>query len=97
MNFTERFIRIVILIVVFISGFSSTAAQSPGKIRGSVNDQFDAVIVGVEINLTDSTNSVRKTFTNQTGNFLFNDVNPGNYTLIVSAAGFLKTFKKASR
>jgi hypothetical protein len=81
-----------ILILICVIGFSNVSAQQLGKIKGSVTDQFDAVVVGVEVNLIGETSPARKTLTNQTGNFFFNDVSPGKYTLTVKAAGF-KTYE----
>lgn len=82
-----------LFILIFFTGLSNLAAQDLGKITGTVTDQFDALIVDAEVILTTENDKLRKSSTNQTGNFVFNNVEPGNYILSVQSVGF-KTFSK---
>lgn len=82
-----------LFIFIFFTGFSSLVAQDLGKVTGTVTDQFDALIVDAEVTLTTENDKLRKTSTNQTGNFIFNNVEPGNYILSIQSVGF-KTFNK---
>jgi hypothetical protein len=80
--------------LVFIFFFTSIFAQDATKVKGIVVDELGGVIVGVEVILKDSNGSERKTITTQTGNFSFNEVNQGNYLIIIKTKGF-KTFENS--
>jgi hypothetical protein len=56
-------------------------AQSAGTVSGQVTDRHDAVVVGAEAVLTDtSTNTAQTTRTNQVGRYIFLNAAPGTYT-----------------
>jgi hypothetical protein len=73
---------------------SATAfAQSAGSLRGSVMDSSGAVVPGAAaVLVSESTKFTREAVTTQDGGFFFAAVDPGNYTLRVSLAGF-KTYE----
>ncbi len=73
-----------------------TSALSYGQavnstILGSVTDASGAVVANARITVTEnSTNAVRTTQTNESGNFTFPEITPGRYSVVAEAAGFKK-------
>ncbi len=71
---------------------SNIGAQTfRGGISGTVTDSSGAVISGAQVTLTeDATNTVYKTISSSAGEFLFNNISVGSYTVSVTASGFQK-------
>jgi hypothetical protein len=72
---------------------AATLAQTAttGTIVGGVTDKNGAALSSAEVELTDtSTNISVKTTTNEEGHYVFPQVVPGVYTIVVSKAGFRK-------
>jgi hypothetical protein len=66
-----------------------------GSISGSVTDASRSAIPAVKVTLTsETTSAVRETTTDADGNFLFNAVLPGSYTLAVEQSGFKKYLRQ---
>jgi hypothetical protein len=62
---------------------------STGSIAGTVTDQSNAIIVGANVTLVDTaTNNKRTTTTNDAGRYVFANVAPGSYEVVVTHAGF---------
>ncbi|HTS67934.1 MAG TPA: carboxypeptidase-like regulatory domain-containing protein, partial [Terriglobia bacterium] len=81
----------VLLVGVAIVVYSPRAAAqgSTGAINGTITDSTGAVIPKASIALTNSaTGAVRTATSNDTGNYVFPEVLPGVYTLVVTAEGF---------
>ena len=83
--------------VCFCAGLSlflhSLSAQELllSNIRGLVSDSKGGVIVGAPVTLLNqSTGLTRSATTDETGNYLFNNIVPGPYTLTVEMSGFKK-------
>jgi hypothetical protein len=69
--------------------FRANSQSTTGSVYGSVNDSTGAVIVGVQITLTDvHTNVQQKTLTNESGDFTFPAVKPSDYSVTTVATGF---------
>lgn len=86
-----------ISMVLFIGLFGSNVSAQivTGSITGTVADVSGSVIPGVTVKLTsETTAAVRQVLTDQDGNFQFNAIQPGNYTLVAELAGFKKYEKK---
>jgi hypothetical protein len=67
-------------------------ATSSSTVTGTVTDQQNAAIPGVEVRLVDvSTNTTRTTSTNDTGRYIFVDVPSGLYNVIFSKTGFAQS------
>jgi hypothetical protein len=80
------------VLVLLLSTLSS--AQSSGTVTGTVADQSGAVVAKAKISLkNEATGDTRETTSNESGYFSFGTVNPGNYTVKVSAANF-KSFER---
>ena len=61
------------------------------RVTGTVKDQADAVIPGVKVTLTDTkTKDPRTATTNEDGVFVFTDVRPGTYSILIEHPGFKK-------
>ncbi len=70
------------------------AQQITGSFTGTVLDPTGAVVAGATISLTNqATEDSRNTVSNDRGYFTFAGVNPGTYTVSVSAQGF-KSWKQ---
>ena len=85
-----------IYFIVFLAASVASFGQGfQGGLRGALRDPGGALIPGVEISLiNEGTNVARNTVSNEVGEFVFNFVAPGTYTLKASLPGF-KTFQRA--
>jgi len=82
-----RFLSIVV--VLFSLAFSTTAQTYRGAINGSVTDPSGAVIPSAEVKAKDkATDITRTTTTTSDGDFVFQDLPVGIYSVIVTASGF---------
>jgi hypothetical protein len=76
------------------AGFFARFAQAQltnGDVIGTVTDTSGAVIPGAKVTLTNTgTKVAAATTTNGTGDYTFNLLNPGQYTVTVEAKGFKK-------
>ena len=80
-----------LLIVIVTIAFSAIAfgQTSRGTVTGTVTDPNGAVIAGAEVTLTSgATKLSRTTTTNSEGFYRFEAVDPGPYSLKVTATGF---------
>src|SRR5580693_4237118 len=87
-------LALVLLLVICAGSVLSAWAQSTstGTVAGSVTDPTGALVSGAAVTLTDTaTNVARSTTTNETGRYIYVDVNPGVYNLTVSKSGFETT------
>ncbi len=79
-------------LLVFLMAFSSALVYSQAvssTVVGTVTDSTHAVIVNAAVTLTETdTNISRTTRSNESGNFSFADVPPGNYSVTVEIPGF---------
>ena len=81
-------------LTVICAGFFARFAQAQltnGDVIGTVTDTSGAVIPGAQVTLTNTgTDIVASTTTNGTGDYTFNLLNPGQYTVTIEAKGFKK-------
>jgi hypothetical protein len=65
-----------------------------GTLLGTVTDTNNAVVAGVTVTITEVHTSIkRSTTTNDDGNYTFNNLALGTYTIEVERTGFKKVFK----
>jgi hypothetical protein len=88
-----RISRILVVMVALFGLLSLLPAwaqsTNTGTVTGTVTDASKAVVPGATVTLTDlSTNAARAETTNNAGQYVFVDVNPGNYELAVTKQGF---------
>ncbi|WP_245536173.1 TonB-dependent receptor [Terriglobus roseus] len=74
---------------VLVSSMVAGAQTYRGGIGGTVTDSTGAAIAHAKVVLTSTDNgSVRETETTSTGDYVFQDLQVGTYSLTISAAGF---------
>lgn len=76
----------------------SSFAQSGGKISGSIKDGGDQKIIdAASVSLLKSKDSalVKVALTDKDGNFSFENVKDGNYLVLATSAGYVKTYSPA--
>src|SRR2546423_7755424 len=68
------------------------AQNSQGTILGHVTDPTGAVVVGADVRLTNRATGIVKTLkTSGVGDYIFVNVIPGNYDVVVEMQGFKKS------
>jgi hypothetical protein len=68
---------------------SGQAQQTTGNVRGIVKDPTGAVIPGAKVTITNKqTNFSSNTQSTEAGEFQFNDLLPGDYTITIEATNF---------
>lgn len=79
----------VSILVLFGSAFQAAAQSSRGTVTGLITDSSKAAVANVTVDLTnEDTKLIRSTNTNGDGVYRFDAVDPGNYTVKVTAPGF---------
>ena len=95
MNFRLRIgagIVLSLLLLVLILPANVAMAQSTSAVRGTIADQQGGVLPNATVTLTGKDNSqVRTQKTGPSGNFTFDLIPPGHYTLTIESQGFKKT------
>lgn len=93
-----RTFRLGAIIVVFAvaSSLLCVAQTYRGVILGLVTDSSGAVVADAKVTVRNvATGIVQNLVTNNTGEYFARDLDPGNYTVIVQAAGFKKAEAKS--
>ena len=85
---TKRLITFVTAFLFTIAICASVAAQGRATLRGSVNDETGAVIVGATVTLTDAGGAPKTVTSGADGGFVFTGLTPGKYTINAQAGGF---------
>ena len=80
---------LVIVTVIFVLSTVAFGQTSRGTVAGTVTDPNGAVIAGAQVTLTsEATKLTRTTTTNGEGLYRFEAVDPGIYSVKVTATGF---------
>jgi iron complex outermembrane recepter protein len=83
--------RYLIFLIPFLFLDPAAAAQTRGSIEGPVKDSLLYPVPYAAVSLMKSDSSLMKTaLCDESGVFLFSDIAPGNYFLIVYFSGYLK-------
>jgi len=83
------FLTMLLAVVAFILPVSARCQLSTGDILGNINDPSGAALPGATIVLTNTETQERHTMTSdQSGEYVFTLLQPGQYSLEVSANGF---------
>lgn len=97
MTFRTKYLRAMILGAALSVGASiATLAPIPaaaqadlGSISGVVSDSTGAVIAGAQVKVTNTaTGAIRTTVTNSKGEYSLTQLNPGTYSVSITAPGF---------
>ncbi|MFP5228207.1 MAG: carboxypeptidase regulatory-like domain-containing protein [Acidobacteriota bacterium] len=85
-----RFCRYVLVLILFTPATASLLmAQATTSLNGRVTDSSGAVVPGAAVKLTlQSTGAIRQNTTDSSGQYQFSQLQPGRYTLTVSAPQF---------
>jgi hypothetical protein len=87
---------IALLLVTAVCFFTPrlSAQNTFGTVVGNVTDSSGAVIAGANVTLTNKgTNAVATAKTGSAGNYVFTNLNPGQYSIKIDSSGF-KTFTR---
>jgi hypothetical protein len=86
-------IRLYVLVAIWLTAALVTRAQlTSGDVLGTVTDTTGAVVSDAKVTLTNTETGVKQVAaTNGTGDYSFNLLIPGKYTVSVEAKGFKKT------
>lgn len=82
------FLLALSLLVPAVAQEQQKKAEVKGAITGTVTDQTLAVITGAKVALNNSAGSSRETQTDEKGAYSFTGLDPGTYTLTVTAPNF---------
>jgi Carboxypeptidase regulatory-like domain len=88
MKVRKIFAGILCTVSLILLTASLAFAQARSSLRGSVSDEFGAVIVGATVTLTDASGVAKTATSNADGAYVFNGLAPGKYTIHAAAAGF---------
>ena len=85
----RHFLMALPVLLILACNSRSAAQVISGTISGTVTDSSGAAIAGASVSLlNEGTKAVREDLSDQTGGFSFTAIQPGEYTLRVSASGF---------
>ena len=86
---TRKLITSVSAFLLTVAICATVAAQGRATLRGSVNDEAGAVIVGATVTLTNASGGAPKTATSGAdGGYVFSGLTPGKYMIHAEAGGF---------
>src|SRR5580692_3061269 len=93
MKIMMRLVAMALLLGAFV--LQATAQTTSASITGHVIDQSKAAVISAEVKLIDQQTKavVVTTHTNSEGDFIFPDVQPGTYTVVINAAGYKEVRK----
>jgi carboxypeptidase family protein len=79
------------LIILVLCAASGLAQSNEGRILGTATDSQGKVVVGAQVVVTNTgTNAARNLRTNQAGDYVAPNLQPGLYTITAEASGFKK-------
>ncbi len=85
-KFTKGLLGFVVLLLLSVS---ASFAQSTATLAGTVTDPTGAVVPGASVKVRSlATNSVRETLTDSAGDYVVPSLQPGDYEIRTTAAGF---------
>ena len=91
MGVRNKLFCLVSLFLLFGLNFKVSAQSNYGAVRGIVSDSQGAAITNAQVELiSESTRIVRNTTSNGSGEYIFNAVTPGTYTLTAMSSGLTK-------
>jgi outer membrane receptor protein involved in Fe transport len=80
---------VVLAFAVALSPAAASAQTETGRVSGAVTDSTGALLPGTTVTLrSPTTGTVRSTTTDQTGRYIFANVQPGTYEVAVELQGF---------
>src|SRR5262249_19601913 len=87
-NFLRRY-RLAVAFGIVLLSVSTVSAQGTADLVGRVTDPSGAVLPGVSVTAENTgTGNMRTTITSETGDYVFNLLPVGAYTVKIELAGF---------
>jgi len=97
MTTTKRSCRILAASLILLSTLAS-AQSNNGRILGTVTDQTGAVLPNAKVTITDTERGISRTLsTNEVGEYVASNLQPGLYKITGEAANFKKVERPAIR
>jgi trimeric autotransporter adhesin len=94
-DLNKKFRGVMLVLAMLLLAVGAKAQSNYGAIRGSVTDSQGATLTRATVVLTsEATKSSRQTLVNGAGEYSFSAVDPGNYSVTVTADGFKKSESK---
>src|SRR5947199_7364837 len=87
MNIRKLFLCLATVLVVFALSAASFG-QGRASLRGVINDEFGASIVGASVTLIDAAGAQKTATTTADGSYSFAGLAPGKYKVRAAATGF---------
>ena len=84
----DRYLRLILLFILFVSLSASWAQTRAGALRGQVTDPSGAAITGASVVMTPASGPPVVVQSNSQGLYEFKSLAPGTYSLTVVAQGF---------
>jgi Carboxypeptidase regulatory-like domain len=78
----------LVVVVCGLAGYRAAAQSAPGEVRGTVTDPTGAAIPSASIALVPASGNSKTANSGRDGAFHFGEVEPGAYTLVITAKGF---------
>lgn len=97
MKLSKHSLRLLTLATILLLALSAVAfaQETTGRISGQVVDPAGAIVSNAEVTLTNTaTRDERKVQTDDNGNFVLTQLQPGNYDLAVRGQGFKEYINK---
>lgn len=76
------------ILVALVLASVALAQRGSARLRGQVADELGAVVVGAIVTVVSADGVEKTVITDKAGDFVFNDLPPGQYVLRVTAPGF---------
>src|SRR6185369_4015717 len=87
----RKFLMLGLALSLALIAATAQAQVTTGTVKGVVTDPNGAVVAGAKVTITrKSTSEAKETTTSDSGNFQFDQLQPGDYTITVEAANFKK-------
>jgi hypothetical protein len=87
----RRLVRPLACVITLAMAASLAAQDYRAKVQGTVNDSSGAVVAGAQITLSNVKTGISvKKSSNESGQYIFDFVEPGTYTLTAEHTGFTK-------
>lgn len=97
MRVVRRTITFSFLTLFFLLNVSAQITSQTGALTGRVTDSTGAVIPNAKVTITSAQGAIQTKNSNETGDFTFPLLTPGNYQLTVEMVGFNKKTVNAVR
>jgi hypothetical protein len=89
-NFKSLYLSFAALLFAVSLSTVNFAQESAASLRGRIVDQQDAIVIGATVEAVDSNGQSKTVVSDSNGEFVFNNLAPGKYTIRATQEGFSK-------